>query len=73
MLLYWTTLTKLFYIPKYQFNTKKDIKKAMRYHGDSLWSLHNIPSAENNQKLELTVQLHEQMICCDNLLMKDSL
>jgi hypothetical protein len=56
-------MTKSFYISKEDFDTKNDIKHAIKYYDDPFfWDLRNI-STQYDQKIELIVKLHKQMIC----------
>ncbi|MGN6348096.1 MAG: hypothetical protein ACTHME_10390 [Candidatus Nitrosocosmicus sp.] len=71
MFVYWITLTKSFYIQS-DFNTINDLNAIRNNDDPFLLNLYNIPT-ENNQKSELTVQLQEQMICCDKFSMGDSI
>jgi hypothetical protein len=69
MILYWIILTKSFYISKEDFNTKNDIKHAIKYYDDPFfWDLRNI-SSQYDQKIELIVKLQKQVICHNNFSM----
>jgi phosphoenolpyruvate carboxylase len=62
-------MTKSIYISKEDLYAKNDIKYAMKYYDDSFfWNLRNI-STQYNQKIELIVKLHKQMIYNDNFSM----
>jgi len=51
-------------------NTKNDIKNAIRYYnGQFFWDLRNI-STRYEQKIELIIKLHRQMICQGNFSME---
>jgi hypothetical protein len=69
MLTYWIILTKSFCNFKEDINTKNDIKNAIRYYNDQFfWDLRNI-STRYEQKIELIIKLHRQMICQGNFSM----
>jgi len=54
---------------KKNFNTKNDIKNAIKHYDNPFfWDLRNI-STQYNQKIELIVKLHKQMICYGNFSM----
>ena len=66
MLMYWIILTKSFCNSEEDINTKNDIKNAIRYYnGQFFWDLRNI-STRYEQKIELIIKLHRQMICQGN-------
>jgi len=70
MLMYWIILTKSFCNSKEDINTKNDIKNAIRYYnGQFFWDLRNI-STRYEQKIELIIKLHRQMICQGNFSME---
>ena len=62
-------MTKSFYISKEELKLKNDLEHATKYYDEPFfWNSPNAPT-QYDQKIELIVKSHKQMICYGNFSM----